>query len=730
MKLIPIYFILICLFFVSCDKLAPTTNRAKETFGESATVKNWKDNRLAMMIHFGLYSQFGGVYKGQNIVKGYSEQIMAHAPIPSEEYKAAASSFNPVHWKADEIVSLAKEGGFKSIVITSKHHDGFSMFDSQFSDFTIVKSTPFKRDIVKELSDACLVAGIGFGVYFSLIDWNAKEGATVISDHNADAISPALHQNNLNQIRELCTNYGNLSELWFDMGSLTLAQSTEIRKLVKDLQPNCMIGGRLGNGQGDFNVLGDNELAGDLKFDQPWQTVNSIYADTWGYRSWSIQGDAEAKAQEHLNRIINTTLKGGNYTLNIGPKGDGSIDDFEKRVIQKIGTWINTENGQAIYGTRPLPGGLKGWGGLTYNPPNIYAILTSRPDESRFVTYGINTPIKSASRITAPNESIAAIQDGPSISFDLGLLNLQFNPATIFKISYEGELSIAPAKQVYSNSSGVYELYTQNSTTYYGMEGTNYYTNVPVVTKYTWDIASPKDKEYEIILYYTQQEKGEKINLNINGHIERVDLSKYKTFKQEQNTNKCIPSAVYTQGPYPGNNMTSHKGPLNWAVPAEPWGEGKKTWFEVPNFEQGKITQVTLDSMNTYYYLINILAYARYNHIIAVGADDAFMAYLNGNLMHSSGFPHPEPNVVFLDLPLEQESNTLIFKHMNTGGTYKTFFTLLIDQIRFEKSVSYTKLNSQKTNHIEVTQANPTFPNENLNCPNIKIIIQEKKNNK
>lgn len=694
---------------------------------ESTAMKIWRDNKMAMMVHFGLYSHFGGIYNGQNITKGYSEQIMAHAPIPAAEYRAAASSFNPTNWNSDSIVDLAKRGGFKSVVITAKHHDGFCLFDSQYSDFTITQSTPYKKDIIKDLAAACQRGGIRFGVYFSLIDWNAKEGATIISDHNADPIAPALHQNNLNQIKELLSNYGDISEIWFDMGSLTQEQSKEIRKQVKDIQPDCMIGGRLGNGQGDFNVLADNELPDEFKIEQPWQTVNSIFTDTWGYRAWQKNGDVDEKAKEHLSRIVNTIIKGGNYTLNIGPKGDGSIVEFEKKVIEKVGLWINSENSDVVFGTRPFPAGLKGWGGLVIKAPNIYMIVTSTPDEGRLLLYGVQNQLTDATKITAPYESLTATISGATVTFDLGIIPLTFDPATVIKIGYEGDLKLTPARQIYQSNAGKFELTALNANISYGMDGANYYTTVPSVTKYSWDIAAPKEIDYETVIFYSQQEKNKIVKLSINGHEERLDLSKYKTFSQVQNENKGIPSAVYYQGPYRGLSMTSHKGPLNWAVPGEQWGPDKKLWTEIPNSNAGKMVTFQLDSGSACYYLINILGSMPVHQIVAVGADDAFMAYFNGKLMYSTGYTQPDPNVVFLDLPIQNESNTLILKHFNTGGPFKTFFTSLIDQIRFEKPVVYSTLLPKQTNHIELSLADPAYPNENLGTPNIKIIIQEKK---
>jgi alpha-L-fucosidase len=233
MKLIRIFLAISLIVICSLCKKEKTDISVSYSLPESREVKTWKDNKLSMMVHFGLYSMLGGVYQGQPITKGYSEQIMAHAPIPPEEYKSMAATFNPTGWNADSLVELAVEGGFRSIVITAKHHDGFCMYDSKETEFSITKATPFKKDILQELSEACSRSRMGLGIYYSLIDWNAKEGATAISSHNADTISPALHQINLRQIKELCSNYGPITEMWFDMGTLTLAQSAEIRSLVK-----------------------------------------------------------------------------------------------------------------------------------------------------------------------------------------------------------------------------------------------------------------------------------------------------------------------------------------------------------------------------------------------------------------------------------------------------------------------------------------------------------------
>lgn len=226
-----------------------------------------------MFIHWGLYSELGGVWKGQPVRSGYSEQIQSFARIPKAEYEAVAKVFNPEKWNADSVVALAKAAGMKSIVFTSKHHDGFCMYHSKYTKYNIVDATPFKRDVMKELSDACRRQGVKFAVYYSLIDWNFP--GNKITSHNADAISKEHHAFSMHQVEEIMTNYGPISEIWFDMGSLSGQQSKELYDLVTRLQPQCMVSGRLGNDRGDFAVRADNAYP-DYKIGVPWQTPASF----------------------------------------------------------------------------------------------------------------------------------------------------------------------------------------------------------------------------------------------------------------------------------------------------------------------------------------------------------------------------------------------------------------------------------------------------------------------
>ena len=295
--------------------------------------------RFSMFVHWGLYSVYGGVYRSKNIEWGYSEQIQSFAGIFSDWYAGAAEQFSAKQWNADSIAVLAKRAGMDAILFTSKHHDGFCMYNSQETDFTIM-NTPFGRDALKELSQACKRHGLNLGIYFSLIDWHYPP-AYPISSHNADPITPEHHEYNKRQVKELLENYGPVSELWFDMGSLTREQSSELYNLVKSIQPNCRVSGRIGNDYGDFAVMPDNVIP-DFVPNKPWQTAESVYKETWGYRSWQKHVPMNEKLAEKITSLKRVIGAGGNYLLNIGPTGDGAVTNYEEELLLSIGKWIDS----------------------------------------------------------------------------------------------------------------------------------------------------------------------------------------------------------------------------------------------------------------------------------------------------------------------------------------------------------------------------------------------------
>ena len=473
----------------------------------------WHQNKYSMFIHFGLYSVYGGVYNGKPVTFGYSEQIQSFAGIFSDWYADTALQFDPVKFNADEIVSLAKEAGMRSIVITTKHHDGFCMFKTATTEYNSVDATPSKRDYVKELSEACRRGGINFAMYYSLIDWNFPH-AYPISSHNCDFITPQHHEFSKAQITELLTNYGPISELWFDMGSNQPEQSKELYELVHKLQPDCMVSGRLGNGWYDFAVMADNKYP-EGALQAPWQSAASMFDETWSYRSWQKRGDKHEKAMEKLRSLINVVSHGGNFLLNIGPRGDGSVVEFESDVLKEIGAWLK-ENGEAIYGTEASPFREDFvWGTSTRKGNKLFLILSGE--------YPTNGTIE----LSLPGYKLQdsrGVLASANMKGNKLLVNLPenaYNNQDIEVVELTFDREVLP--QTNANAT---------RTSNYSYDCFDYYSNYRSTVSYEWTL--PKKNCTKVELTYTPEELGKEIALN--EQVVKLEGGKAITLKTDPKT--------------------------------------------------------------------------------------------------------------------------------------------------------------------------------------------------
>lgn len=476
-----------------------TSSNLDQTDRDNAlqAIANWESQKFSMFIHWGLYSIPAGVWDGEKI-NGYSEQIKGHAKIAKEEYRKLADQFNPTRWNADSVACLAQRAGMKSIIITAKHHDGFCMFNSKYTRFDVVDATPYKKDILKDLSEACKRYNLKFGVYFSLIDWDYEGATPFVSVRNSDSIPPLHHQYNLNQVEELLTNYGEVSEIWFDMGSPTYEQSKEIASLVKKLQPNCLISGRIWNDQGDFVVMGDN-LKPDFKMGVPWQTPASMFRETWSYRSWQERPSVEEKISEKIHDLISVVSLGGNYLLNIGPKGDGSIVPFEQQVLEGVGKWLQ-KNGEAVYGTSVAP--IDGQNGclITAKAHKLYIHILTLPNGNKLAIQGLNSKITRAYPLCDSNVHLETSLSDTGLEVDLANLIKRDKYATVIVLEYEDELLYTPKSAIYPNDEGAYILTYDNATKLHSFSGHDYYSTKPTVVKIKWYL-SGKNSEIELSLH-------------------------------------------------------------------------------------------------------------------------------------------------------------------------------------------------------------------------------------
>jgi len=316
------------------------------------TSRDWfKQAKFGMMVHWGLYSLPAGEWKGRRM-PFVGEWAQSYFRIPNAEYGALTDAFNPILFDADAWVELALAAGMQYLVVTSKHHDGFAMYRSHVDSYNIVDATPFKRDVIGELAEACCKHGLKLGLYYSQeLDWHEPHGGGYRSgrtncgcmswtndwdfpDNDSKDFTHCFEGKIKPQVEEILQNYGELCLIWFDTpGVITPEQSTKLFQLVKKHQPECLVNTRIGNGLGDYRSMGDNEVP-DTFFGEELVETAATLNDTWGYKSF----DQNWKPAEEVLRIKNhLNERGVNYLLNVGPDALGRIPAPSVEILQKVG---------------------------------------------------------------------------------------------------------------------------------------------------------------------------------------------------------------------------------------------------------------------------------------------------------------------------------------------------------------------------------------------------------
>ena len=357
----------------------------------------WRQARFGMFIHWGVYSVPAGIYKGKQI-PGIGEWIMENGDIPVAKYEKYAKQFNPVKFNADQWVQIAKNAGMKYIVITSKHHDGFCLWDSKVSNYDIMDTAPFKRDILKELSAACRKHGIRLCFYHSIMDWHHPDAQAPFypSYNDGSRTNPNFSRYVKTylkpQLKELISSYGPLGVMWFDgewIKDWTEPQGIDLYNFVRSLQPDIIINNRVGKGRKSMQgMTKEGYFAGDFGTPEQeipptglpgvdWETCMTMN-DTWAFKSY----DNNWKSKEDLLRkLVDIASKGGNFLLNVGPTSEGLIPQASVERLAAMSEWM-AKNGESIYGTTASPFEKLPWGRCTAKPGKLYLHVFDWPKNS------------------------------------------------------------------------------------------------------------------------------------------------------------------------------------------------------------------------------------------------------------------------------------------------------------------------------------------------------------
>ena len=363
----------------------------------------WKEAKFGLFIHWGVYSVPAGVYEGKDI-EGIGEWIMNNGKIPKATYQAYAKQFNPVKYNPEAWVKMAKDAGMKYLVITSKHHDGFTLFETKASKWNIVEATPYGKDLLKPLADACHKQGIRLGFYYSQAqDWNntGVSACSCLWDKAQDgSMDEYIDKVAVPQVKEILSNYGQVDILWWDTPCDMTKERAEKFLPILAKYPNLITNNRLGGGYNGDSETPEQFVPATGFPGRNWETCMTMN-ETWGFKSKDNNWKSPTVI---LQTLIDIVSKGGNYLLNVGPTSEGLVPQPSIERLAEVGKWMKI-NGEAIYGTTASPFSFLPWGRCTQKGNKLYLHIFEWPANGK-ISIPLLNKVEKAYLLSNPNKTL------------------------------------------------------------------------------------------------------------------------------------------------------------------------------------------------------------------------------------------------------------------------------------------------------------------------------------
>jgi alpha-L-fucosidase len=504
----------------------------------------WREAKYGMFIHWGIYSDPAGEWKGKK-VEGYAEHLMRKEQLSKSEYSNLALRFNPKRFHAEEWILKAKDAGMNYFIVTAKHHDGFALWNSKVSEFDIFDQTPFKRDPMGELAAAAKKHGIRFGFYYShAFDWEHPDapgndweyanpggdkllGGTNWFDTHPEWLPKAakyVDEKAIPQIKELIANY-HPDILWFDTPhKLPLSENLRILKAIREADPHIVVNGRLARSSsfnfGDYINTGDRpaefrSVGGD------WEAIPTTN-ESYGY---SRHDKSHKPARFFIQLLAKASAKGGNLLINIGPKGDGSFDTKDSQILDSIGSWIR-KNKESIYGTRKSSIPVPSWGVITEKPGRLYLHVFNWPKDGILELGGLKNKVLKAYVLTDPRGRSLKVKQVGEADFSIGVpLESPDDADAVVVVDIAGDVQSDGERRITSKE-GVYRLLAFDA----DIHGDGFSFGDGKANRYfaegwksandylTWDLKMLHDSKYRLLARYLPvTEPGMAYDIRING---------------------------------------------------------------------------------------------------------------------------------------------------------------------------------------------------------------------